>query len=75
MRKQPASWAITAACRRKSPHTTSNPSPSRGESRANLGSSTNAELRADTLYLWLRQSPPSEAELDVLTEEFVQAVQ
>jgi malate dehydrogenase (oxaloacetate-decarboxylating)(NADP+) len=36
---------------------------------------TNAELRADPLYLGLRQPPPSEEELDALTEEFVQAVQ
>jgi malate dehydrogenase (oxaloacetate-decarboxylating)(NADP+) len=36
---------------------------------------TNAALRADPLYLGLRQPPPSEQELDELTEEFVQAVQ
>src|SRR5271170_5559313 len=36
---------------------------------------TNAQLRADPLYLGLRQPPPSEEELDALTEEFVQAVQ
>jgi malate dehydrogenase (oxaloacetate-decarboxylating)(NADP+) len=36
---------------------------------------TNAQLRADPLYLGLRQPPPSEAELDALTEEFVEAVQ
>jgi malate dehydrogenase (oxaloacetate-decarboxylating)(NADP+) len=36
---------------------------------------TNAQLRADPLYLGLREPPPSEAELDALTEEFVQAVQ
>jgi malate dehydrogenase (oxaloacetate-decarboxylating)(NADP+) len=36
---------------------------------------TNAQLRADPLYLGLRESPPSDAELDALTEEFVQAVQ
>ncbi len=36
---------------------------------------TNAQLRADPLYLGLRQAPPSEAELDALTEEFVAAVQ
>jgi malate dehydrogenase (oxaloacetate-decarboxylating)(NADP+) len=36
---------------------------------------TNAQLRADPLYLGLRQPPPSDAELDALTEEFVQAVQ
>src|ERR1700731_169009 len=36
---------------------------------------TNAQLRADPLYLGLRQPPPSDAELDALTEEFVQAAQ
>jgi malate dehydrogenase (oxaloacetate-decarboxylating)(NADP+) len=36
---------------------------------------TNAALRADPLYLGLRQPPPSEQELDALVEEFVQAVQ
>ena len=36
---------------------------------------TNASLRADPLYLGLRQAPPSTDELDALTEEFVQAVQ
>ena len=36
---------------------------------------TNAALRADPLYLGLRQTPPSEQELDELVEEFVQAVQ
>lgn len=36
---------------------------------------TNAVLRADPLYLGLRETPPSEQELDALTEEFVQAVQ
>jgi malate dehydrogenase (oxaloacetate-decarboxylating)(NADP+) len=36
---------------------------------------TNEVLRADPLYLGLRDKPPSEAELDELTEEFVQAVQ
>jgi len=36
---------------------------------------TNAQLRADPLYLGLREPPPSEEELDALTEEFVQAVQ
>jgi malate dehydrogenase (oxaloacetate-decarboxylating)(NADP+) len=36
---------------------------------------TNAALRADPLYLGLREPPPSDAELDELTEEFVQAVQ
>jgi malate dehydrogenase (oxaloacetate-decarboxylating)(NADP+) len=36
---------------------------------------TNAKLRADPLYLGLRELPPSDEELDALTEEFVQAVQ
>jgi malate dehydrogenase (oxaloacetate-decarboxylating)(NADP+) len=36
---------------------------------------TNAQLRADPLYLGLRQPPPPAAELDELTEEFVSAVQ
>ena len=36
---------------------------------------TNAELRADPLYLGVRVAPPSNEELDALTEEFVQAVQ
>ena len=36
---------------------------------------TNAALRADPLYLGLRQTPPSEQELDELVEEFMQAVQ
>jgi malate dehydrogenase (oxaloacetate-decarboxylating)(NADP+) len=36
---------------------------------------TNAALRADPLYLGLREQPPSEKELDELAEEFVQAVQ
>jgi malate dehydrogenase (oxaloacetate-decarboxylating)(NADP+) len=36
---------------------------------------TNPALRADPLYLGLRQSPPSDEELDALTEEFVQAAQ
>jgi malate dehydrogenase (oxaloacetate-decarboxylating)(NADP+) len=36
---------------------------------------TNEALRADPLYLGLRAPPPSEQELDELTEEFVQAVQ
>jgi len=36
---------------------------------------TNDVLRADPLYLGVREKPPSEAELDELTEEFVQAVQ
>src|SRR5215831_14106454 len=36
---------------------------------------SNAQLRADPLYLGLREPPPPDAELDALTEEFVQAVQ
>jgi malate dehydrogenase (oxaloacetate-decarboxylating)(NADP+) len=36
---------------------------------------TNAALRADPLYLGLREEPPSEQELDALVDEFVQAVQ
>jgi malate dehydrogenase (oxaloacetate-decarboxylating)(NADP+) len=36
---------------------------------------SNAALRADPLYLGLRQEPPSERELDELVEEFIQAVQ
>jgi malate dehydrogenase (oxaloacetate-decarboxylating)(NADP+) len=36
---------------------------------------TNAALRADPLYLGIRETPPSEHELDELVEEFVQAVQ
>ena len=36
---------------------------------------TNAALRADPLYLGLREPPPSDEDLDALTEEFVQAVQ
>ncbi|MDB5408340.1 MAG: maeB2, partial [Rhodospirillales bacterium] len=36
---------------------------------------TNDALRADPLYLGLREKPPSERELDELVEEFVQAVQ
>jgi malate dehydrogenase (oxaloacetate-decarboxylating)(NADP+) len=36
---------------------------------------TNPKLRADPLYLGVREPPPSDEELDVLTEEFVQAVQ
>jgi malate dehydrogenase (oxaloacetate-decarboxylating)(NADP+) len=36
---------------------------------------TNDALRADPLYLGLREKPPSERELDELAEEFVQAVQ
>src|SRR5216684_1520100 len=35
----------------------------------------NAALRADPLYLGLRQEPPSDQELDQLTDEFVEAVQ
>ena len=36
---------------------------------------TNPQLRADPLYLGLRVPPPSDEEVDVLTEEFVEAVQ
>ncbi len=36
---------------------------------------TNEALRADPLYLGLREGPPSDEELDELVEEFVQAVQ
>jgi malate dehydrogenase (oxaloacetate-decarboxylating)(NADP+) len=36
---------------------------------------SNDVLRADPLYLGLRERPPTEAELDELVEEFVQAVQ
>jgi malate dehydrogenase (oxaloacetate-decarboxylating)(NADP+) len=36
---------------------------------------TNAPLRADPLYLGLREEPPPVDELDALIEEFVQAVQ
>jgi malate dehydrogenase (oxaloacetate-decarboxylating)(NADP+) len=36
---------------------------------------TNDTLRADPLYLGLRERPPSDKELDELVEEFVQAVQ
>jgi malate dehydrogenase (oxaloacetate-decarboxylating)(NADP+) len=36
---------------------------------------TNEALRADPLYLGLREKPPAERELDELVEEFVQAVQ
>jgi malate dehydrogenase (oxaloacetate-decarboxylating)(NADP+) len=36
---------------------------------------TNAALRADPLYLGIRDVPPSDEELDELVEEFVQAVQ
>ena len=36
---------------------------------------TNAVLRADPLYLGLREPPPTDQELDELTEEFVRAVQ
>jgi malate dehydrogenase (oxaloacetate-decarboxylating)(NADP+) len=39
-----------------------------------IGTSS-ASLRADPLYLGLRQAPPPTEELDALTEEFVQAVQ
>jgi len=35
----------------------------------------NAPLRADPLYLGIREAPPSEHDLDELLEEFVQAVQ
>src|ERR1700757_4153049 len=36
---------------------------------------TNDMLRADPLYLGLREKPPTDAELDELTDEFVDAVQ
>ncbi len=36
---------------------------------------TNTALRADPLYLGLRQLPPSDAELDEFVDEFVEAVQ
>ena len=36
---------------------------------------TNAQLRADPLYLGIRDAPPPEQELDALVDEFVQAVQ
>ena len=36
---------------------------------------TNDMLRADPLYLGLREKPPAEAELDALVDEFVHAVQ
>lgn len=36
---------------------------------------SNAVLRADPLYLGIREVPPTQAELDELVEEFVQAVQ
>ncbi|MBV8185648.1 MAG: NAD-dependent malic enzyme [Alphaproteobacteria bacterium] len=36
---------------------------------------TNAALRADPLYLGLREPPPCEQEVDALADEFVQAVQ
>ena len=36
---------------------------------------TNAVLRADPLYLGIRDAPPLEHEVDALVEEFVQAVQ
>ena len=36
---------------------------------------TNTALRADPLYLGLRQTPPSQADLDAFVDEFVSAVQ
>ncbi|WP_114814387.1 NAD-dependent malic enzyme [Paraburkholderia kururiensis] len=36
---------------------------------------TNDQLRADPFYMGTRELPPSEAELDALTEEFIQAVE
>jgi malate dehydrogenase (oxaloacetate-decarboxylating)(NADP+) len=36
---------------------------------------TNDALRADPLYLGMREKPPSDAELDALTDEFVEAVE
>ena len=36
---------------------------------------TNAALRADPLYLGVREPPPPEAELDALVDEFISAVQ
>jgi malate dehydrogenase (oxaloacetate-decarboxylating)(NADP+) len=36
---------------------------------------SNDVLRADPLYLGLREKPPSDQELDALTDEFVEAVQ
>ena len=36
---------------------------------------TNDVLRTDPLYLGLREKPPSDQELDELTDEFVDAVQ
>ena len=36
---------------------------------------TNDALQADPLYLGLREKPPTDAKLDELTEEFVQAVE
>ena len=36
---------------------------------------TNETLRADPFYMGTREAPVSEAELDELTEEFIQAVQ
>lgn len=36
---------------------------------------TNAPLRADPLYLGIRDMPPAADELDILVEEFVEAVQ
>src|SRR5690348_2612457 len=36
---------------------------------------TNRQLRADPLYLGLREPPPPDEEVDALTDEFVEAVQ
>jgi malate dehydrogenase (oxaloacetate-decarboxylating)(NADP+) len=36
---------------------------------------SNAKLRADPLYLGIREAPPSQEELDLLVDEFVQTVQ
>jgi malate dehydrogenase (oxaloacetate-decarboxylating)(NADP+) len=36
---------------------------------------SNAQLRADPLYLGLRELPPSDEEVDAIAEEFVEAVQ
>lgn len=36
---------------------------------------TNEQLRADPFYMGTREQPLPEAELDALTEEFIQAVQ